>query len=494
MPTTDEFAYRDATELAALIRARQLSPVELVEAAIARIEARNPSITAFVFTDFERARQEARKAENAVMSGEELGPLHGLPTALKDLFNNETGWPDTFGGIRAMRDHRPDYRSSFAQRIQDAGAILLGKTNSPTMGFRGVTDNFLFGPSRNPFDVTRNTGGSSGGSAGAVADGLIGFAQGTDGGGSIRIPASFSGVYGYKASSGRVPFVARPNAFSGVDPYLYDGPIVRTVADAALVLTALAGYDPRDPFSLTDVVDYQGALRRSIKGMRIAWTPDFSIFPVEPAVLEVTKAAVKVFGDAGAEIEEVSFDFKHGQSELSDLWCRMISPLSCFAFERLKADGIDVLGRHADDLPPELRHWVDRGFTQTMVEHHHDQAMRTRVFDEFQRVFADFDLIVSPTLACLPAVNSDDGNTKGPTSINGEAIDPLIGWCITYLVNYTGHPACSIPAGLAPGNLPVGLQIIGRRHADADVLAASAAFERRRPWRDTYEVPRNRAI
>src|SRR5438105_5832002 len=184
------------------------------------------------------------------MAGQQLGPLHGVPSAIKDLFDFKPGWPSTFGGIRALKDLKLDLSCIYAERIERAGAIILGKTNSPVMGFRGVCDNYLFGPSRNPFNVAKNTGGSSGGSAGAVADGLFPLAEGTDGGGSIRIPASWCGVYGYKAAFGRLPLCTRPNAFSSDTPFIFEGPLTRNVRDAALALSALAGYDARDPFAL----------------------------------------------------------------------------------------------------------------------------------------------------------------------------------------------------------------------------------------------------
>ena len=284
MSLSDELAYMSAAEMARRVRGRHLSPVEIVDAFLERIEARNPGITAFVHVAAEDARIEAKRAEREVMSGAALGPLHGIPTAIKDLNGLKPGWPATFGGIRAFRDHLADRSSSFVERMERAGAIHLGLTNSPVFGFRGTCDNYLFGPSRNPFDATRNTGGSSGGSAGAVADGLLPLAQGTDGGGSIRIPSSFSGVYGYKASAGRVPHVARPNAFNGASPFLFDGAITRTVEDSALALTVLAGYDSRDPFSRDEEVDWLGATRRSIRGMKVAYSPRLDVFPVDPRV------------------------------------------------------------------------------------------------------------------------------------------------------------------------------------------------------------------
>ena len=493
MALPDELAFTTATELAGRIRRRELSPVEVLDATIERIEARNPSLNALVYLGFDDARAAARKAEQALSSGEALGPLHGVPAAIKDLFDFKPGWPATFGGIPALRDFKVDAYCAFAERAEQAGAILVGKGNSPVMGFRGVCDNPLFGPSRNPFDTTKNTGGSSGGCAAAVADGLLTFAEGTDGGGSIRIPASWCGIYGYKQSFGRVPYISRPNAFGGTDPFLFEGPLTRTVEDAALVLTAIAGYDPRDPLAMDDPADFTGAVRRPISGMRIAYTPNYDVFPIDRRVAAVVHEAVRVFEDAGAHVEEVPLGIRRDQRELSDLWCRLIMPINVAGIEGLKAQGIDLLRDHPEDLPPQYRAWLERGQALTVLDIANDQAMRTEVYDAFQDVLGRFDLIVGPTLSALPVDNGTDGNTVGPSEVEGVAVDELIGWCPTYLVNYTGHPAASIPAGMADG-LPVGMQIIGRRYADADVLAASAAFERLRPWRDTYRIPAERRL
>jgi amidase len=305
MALTNELAYTTAVELAARIRRRELSPVEVIEAFVERIEARNDSLNALVYLGFDDARQRAREAEQALVSGADLGVLHGVPTAIKDLFDFKPGWPATFGGVRALKDFTLDASCMFAERIQRAGAIVLGKTNSPIMGFRGTCDNYLFGPSRNPFAPAKNTGGSSGGSAAAVADGLLPLAEGTDGGGSIRIPASWCGVYGYKASFGRIPYVNRPNAFAGINPFLFEGPITRTVEDAALALDALAGYDSRDPFSLDQAERFTPAVQHSISGWRIAYSPDFEVFPVDKRVTEVVGTAVRAFEEAGAQVEEV---------------------------------------------------------------------------------------------------------------------------------------------------------------------------------------------
>jgi len=495
-PLPDELAYLSAQELAARIRRRELSPVEVVDAFIDRINVRNPSLNALVYLGFDDARREARKAEDAVMSGAKLGPLHGVPSAIKDLFDFKPGWPASLGGIRALKDNIVNGYCAFAERMeQRGGAILLGKTNSSLMGFRGTCDNYLFGATRNPFDLAKNSGGSSGGSAAAVADGMLPIAEGTDAGGSIRIPSSWCGTYGYKASFGRVPFLASPNAFGVADsPFLFEGPITRNVEDAAIALNVIAGYEPRDPFSLNDPpTDFTAATRRSIRGLRIAYSPDLDVFPIEPRVAGVVASAVRAFEEAGAHVEEVELGIKRSGRELSDVWSRLYMLLNLQAFDHMKRNGMDLLGDHRDDFPPEYLHWVEEAQRMSGLDFFRDQAIRTEVYNGVQGVLNTYDLLITPTLACLPVDNTDDGNTVGPSSINGEEIDPLIGWCLTYFVNFTGHAAASVPAGLADG-LPVGMQIIGRRYADDDVLAASAAFERLRPWNDSYRICEERPL
>ena len=484
-----EIAWMSTRELALAIRERRLSAVELLEATVARIEERDPSLNAFVYHAFEEARARAREADAAVASGRPLGPLHGVPTAIKDLFDFKPGWPATYGGIPALRDHVIDAHCIWAERMERAGAIVIGKTNSPVMGFRATCDNVLFGPTRNPFDTARNSGGSSGGGAAAVADGLLSFAEGTDGGGSIRIPASWCGIYGFKQSFGRVPFIGRPNAFGGTTPFVFEGLLTRTVADAALTLSALSGPDPRDPLGFPFDDHLLGAVERPIAGMRIAYSPDLGGFAVDPAVAAVVAEAVQTFADAGAEIEQVEIALPADQRELSDLWCRLITPLNLGVLDGLRAAGYDFLGADRDQLPDAYLRWKDWGMEAGVLDLHRDQVLRTQVLDAIEPVFAEHDLLVTPTLGCLPVPNADvAGDTFGPREIEGVEVDQSIGWTLTYPFNFTGHPAASAPAGLAYGRYPVGLQIVGRQRADADVLAASAALERRRPWRDSYAL------
>lgn len=427
------------------------------------------------------------------MTGAALGPLHGVPTAIKDLFDFKPGWPYTFGGVRAMKDCVAHWHCAFAERIEKAGAIILGKTNSPTMGFRGTCDNYMFGPTRNPFNLAKNTGGSSGGSAAAVADGLVPLAEGTDAGGSIRIPAAWCNVVGYQASFGRVPVPVRPNGFGGTNPFVYEGPITRTVEDAALALSALAGFDLRDPFSIDTKEDFVAATRRSIKGWKIAYSPDLDVYQIAPEVRAVVDKAVEAFVEAGASVERVNLGIKRSQRELSDAWCRIIGPLNIAGLEGMKEAGIDLMKDHRGDFPPEYLHWIEVGEKMSAMDHFNDQKIRTEIYDAVQGALDTHELLITPTLACMPVDNATDGNTKGPSSINGREVDPLIGWCLTFITNFSGHPSVSIPAGLS-GGLPVGLQIIGRRTADGDILAGAAAFERLRPWHEHYKICAGRKI
>jgi amidase/aspartyl-tRNA(Asn)/glutamyl-tRNA(Gln) amidotransferase subunit A len=376
-----EPAYASAAELAGWIRRRQISPVEAMDAAIERIQRDNRRLNALVHLDLDQARRRAREAERAVMAGEALGPLHGVPTAMKDLFDFKPGWPSTFGGVRALKDFVPDFWCAWAERMERGGAIIVGKTNSPVMGFRGTCDNPLFGPSRNPFDTARNTGGSSGGSAAVVAAGMLPLAEGTDGGGSVRIPASWCGVYGYKQSFGRVPYIARPNGFTGLHPFLSEGVLTRTVEDAALFLDTVAGHDARDPFALDEPAAFSGTVRASIRGLRIAYSPDFDVFPVDGRVRKAVGAAVLAFEEAGARVEEVKLGIGHDQRELSDLWCRLIIPINVETFESFKAQGLDLLAEHRDDFPPEYLRWIDEGYRLTVPQLMRDEEMRTEVYD-----------------------------------------------------------------------------------------------------------------
>jgi amidase len=488
-----ELSYVSAVELAKQIAAREISPVEVVDAAITRILARNTSLNAVVHEGFDEARARARHAEQQVAHGDELGPLHGVPTLIKDLFDFKPGWPATFGGIPSLRSRIVDASCPFTERVEAAGAIVLGKTNSPVMGFRGTCDNPTFGATGNPFDSSRNSGGSSGGSAAAVADGFVPFAEGTDGGGSIRIPSAWCGVFGYQPSFGRVPSVVRPNAFGNTMPFLYEGPIARTVQDAVLVMNTLSGRDSRDPFSRESSPLAPGSTS-SFKGLRIGFSPDLGIFPVDRRIRSLVQEAVETVEANGGRVEEVDPRLPYSQQELSDLWCRQIMIANIDVIESMRAGGVDLIRENEGQLPEVYVQWVERVRRMTLPDLLRDFSMRTSIVDAYAQMFERIDVLLTPTLAAMPVLNAAKaGETFGPTSIEGVDVDPSIGWCMTYFTNFTGHPAASIPVGLSEG-LPVGLQVVGSRYGDADVLAFCSTFEQVRPWSSTYEICRDRPL
>jgi len=379
------------------------------------------------------------------------------------------------GTVPAARD------AESVARLRAAGAVIVGKTHVPELVMWPFTESASFGATRNPWSLAHTPGGSSGGSGAAVAAGMCGVALGNDGAGSIRIPAAFCGVFGIKPQRGRVPIAG--GASAGWHGLNHTGPIARTVADAALAMEALAGYHPADAFSLRESVDWRGAVDRGVEGRRIAFSPGLGGFPVDHRVAEVVAAAVTAFEEAGAHVDPLSPALPRDQRELSDLWWRMMMPGAHATLAGWRAAGIDV---PAGDLPPELVRRLEEsaGLDQAAITR--DQMLRTELFDAVQSVFATHDLLVCPTACVLPVENGADGLTAGPAEVEGVAIDPLIGWCPTYITNFTGHPSVSLPAGFA-GGLPVGLLVIGPRLGDADVLAASGAFERLRPWAGSYD-------
>jgi amidase/aspartyl-tRNA(Asn)/glutamyl-tRNA(Gln) amidotransferase subunit A len=381
----------------------------------------------------------------------------------------------------------PKKSAAAVERMLAAGAIIVGKTNTPEFGHKGLTDNLRFGPTSTPFGIGYNAGGSSGGSAAAVADGMAALAQGTDGGGSIRIPASLSGAVGFKASFGRVPSVTRPDGFLWGHPLVHIGPLTRTVADAALMAAVIAGPHPRDPLSLpAAALDFEGAARRRLEDARIAYAPRLGNFPVDPRVARVIETAVQTMRREGLRVDERELDFSVDHYELSLLWVRTIAIHYAAIAAHWKQQGMDLVGDHAHELTPQFLSMLTDYNALTAVDHALDDVLRTRVLDGFEEAFESYDFVVSPTVAVPPVKNAADGNTIGPVEINGSRVEPLIGWCMTYPVNFTGHPAMSVPAGLTPEGLPVGLQIIGRRHADESVLTLGAMFEAMQPWFDRY--------
>ncbi|WZO34226.1 amidase [Microbacterium sp. LWS13-1.2] len=470
-----------ASEISLAIASRALSVTEVVESTLARVEISEPHLNAFAHIDPDGALRSARSVQRRLDAGEDVGLLAGVPTVMKDLYNTYPGWPATFGGALLKGTFVASDRSLYPQRMEAAGAIMVGATNSPALGFRGTCDNAVFGATRNPFSLDRNSGGSSGGSAALVAAGVLPIADGTDGGGSIRIPSAWSGTFGFQPTFGRVPMVIRPNAFAATAPFVYEGPITRTVADAALALDALSGRDRRDPFSLRERVAWSAALEGKIAGKRIGFTSDFGIFSVDRRIVAAVESSLRAFEEQGAIIVPLDVELSHPLRELSDLWSRMISAGNLATVTAFGEFGLDM----RPQLPEPVTRWMEVAAAAGPASLHADQTMRTAVLDDIEGIFDSVDLIASPTVGALPVLNRADGETVGPSEIEGRAVDPLIGWCLTFLTNFTGHPAASLPGGLIEG-LPFGIQLIAPRFEDDLLMSACARFEEAAPWRGMY--------
>ena len=479
-------------ELGREVSEGHITPTEVIDFFAERIEKRNPGINAFVYTKFDDARAEAKKLEARMARGEDVGPLAGVPVGLKDFLPSKKGWTNSHGGVKSLiRVDEAD--SVFYDSAVRAGAVAVGKTNAPAFAFRGTCDNKLYGPTRNPYNTEYNSGGSSGGSAAAVADGLVPISEGSDGGGSIRIPSAWCSCFGFKASVGTIPSVCRPDGWMATHPYCFNGAITRTVLDSAVMMNYMAYHDPRDPLSLDrGKRDFTELMKKPIKGLKIAFTADFDIFTVDPEVAGIVEAAAHRLEEAGAIVEQVHFGFKHSQNDFANLWCRSICIDTAIDMELWKKEGFDLVRDHRDELPEEFIYWNEEALRSSIMDYRYFNELRTEILDEQENIFEKYDIIISPVTICPPVKNASDGNTRGPEMMNGQRIEPLIGFCETFFENFAGNPAASVPAGLTATGLPVGMQIIGKKFLDEDVFAAAHAFEEISPW--NYDIPYGREI
>ncbi|MBP5417485.1 MAG: amidase [Clostridiales bacterium] len=470
----------------------RITPTEVIRYFQDRIEKRNPSLNAFTYTKFDDAFSEAKALEEKLSRHEDVGPLAGVPVGLKDFLPSKKGWTNSHGGVKSLIREDPE-DSMFYIAARKAGAIAVGKTNAPAFAMRGTCDNYLYGPTRNPFDTRYNSGGSSGGSAAAVADGMLPIAEGSDGGGSIRIPSAWCGCFGFKASVGTIPSICRPDGWTATHPYCFNGAITRTVEDSALMLNYMAHYNPRDPLSLDHGKrDFTELMKKPVKNWKIAFTTDFDIFTVDPEVASIVEKAARKLEAAGAVIEPVHFSFQHTQNEFAELWCRSISIDTAIDMELWKKEGLDLVRDHREELPEEFIYWNELALRSTVMDYRYFNELRTEMLDAMQDIFDTYDIILSPVTICPPVRNATDGNTRGPLEMNGRKIEPLIGFCETFFSNFTGNPAASVPAGLTKEGLPVGMQIIGKKFRDEDVLAVAKTFEDIEPW--GYDIPYGRKV
>ena len=452
-------------EMADAIKSKRLSPVEIMDAALYRIEELNPKVNAYCTLVAESARKQAIEAETAVIRGEELGPLHGVPVSIKDLiFTKDIR---TTGGSKIYENSIPQQDAIVVERLKAAGAIVIGKTNTSEFGWAAITHNPLFGATHNPWNPELAAGGSSGGAAASIALSMGSLAIGSDAAGSIRIPSSFCGVFGFKPSFGRVP--QYPN-FPGWETLSHIGPITRTVQDAALAMEVIAGRDDRDRFSLPDTgLRYLPFLNGDLKGLRIAWSQDIGYSIVDPQVLKVTEAAVKTFALLGSTIEAARPEFRSPEKAYSS-----------YIGIRLGVVLQDKMEEWGDRIDARLARFVEQNRNKSATEYIRACFELLEYWGEIRPFFEKYDLLLTPTVAVPPF----ELNSYGPREIAGSKVSPL-GWMpFTYPFNITGQPAASVPCGWTDDGLPIGLQIVGRRFDDVTVLRAAAAFEYALPWAD----------
>jgi Asp-tRNA(Asn)/Glu-tRNA(Gln) amidotransferase A subunit family amidase len=466
-----DYAYTPATEIRDRIASGSLTTKEVAEAACARIETINPDLNAFVYFDRNQVLRDAAELDARQRSGEPLGPLHGVPFAIKCLTEVE-GLPHTHA-LTPFADNIGERDAAVVRRLREAGGLFMGLTNAPECGYYGGTDGHLFGATHNPWKHGHTAGGSSGGSAAAVAAGLVPLAEGADGAGSVRIPSAMCGVVGLKPSLGRIPQTLVAGKYS---TYVFHGPIARTVDDAALMFDVMSGFDLSDPMSLPrETASYPDAVRGAgtdLVGVKVAYSPDLHVGHVDPEVDAICRDAVKAFEILGATVTEATPDW--GCPEQA-MW-----------------DGIWVPGIGLDTDLCDWSQWegqVDANYLAIIREAAElpavnvirAQVERSRMYDTFCELMSRYDLLVSPTLASA-AFPLDQ---FAPSWLENEPLQAqLLRWLFTYPFNMTTTPAITVPAGFTTDGRPVGLQIAARHRGDVDVLAAARAFESVRPWAD----------
>jgi Asp-tRNA(Asn)/Glu-tRNA(Gln) amidotransferase A subunit family amidase len=455
-----------ATEARALIGAKRLSPVELVESCIARIETVDHAVNAMVARDFDRARASARAAEAAVLAGAALGPLHGLPVGIKDL--TATAGLRTTRGSASLRDHIPEADDAIVAGLRAAGAIVLGKTNTPEFGAGANTRNTVYGATGNPFDPTKSAAGSSGGSAVALATGMVPIASGSDMGGSLRNPASFSGIVGFRPTPGLVPDETRGFGWSALP---VQGPMARTVPDVCLLLSAMVGDGAGDPLATTihrarirRAEDFARPAAVDLSGLRVALTPDFGFAPTEAHIAEVFAEKTALFRHVFGAAADATPDCA-GADE---------------AFEILRATHfvaahLERMRTRPDTVGPNVRANVEEGLRYTAQDVGRANTLQTAMYRRWQNFFQSVDVIITPSITISPR----PWRELAPTEIDGKKTRTYFHWlALAYAVTLTGHPAVSLPVGRDRAGMPFGLQIVGPRGGDAYVLAVAAALER----------------
>ena len=457
--SNSEIFFMTATELAHRIRTKELSAREVMEAHLAHIERVNPTVNAIVTLLPERAMEQAKAADEALARGEEVGPLHGLPIAHKDLVPTR-GIRTTSGSV-IFKDFVPDEDGLIVERLKKAGAITVGKTNTPEFGAGSQTYNQVFGETLNPYDTSKTCGGSSGGAAVALACGMQPLADGSDMGGSLRNPASFCNVVGFRTSPGRVP---KWPDLTGWSPFSVQGPMARTVQDAALMLSAIAGPDPRSPIAIAEPGSlFRRSLEREFKGVRVAWSRDLGGLPVDPRVTSVIDGQRGVFESIGCVVKDGEPDFADAD-EIFKVW-------RAWHFELAFAG---LLKTHRHQIKETVIWNAKEGMKLSGPQIGRAELKRTELYHRVRKFMETHEFLILPVSQVPPF----DVKQRYVTEVDGIKMETYIDWMKScYYITVVGLPAISIPCGFTSDGLPVGLQIVGRHQDDLGVLQLAYAFE-----------------
>ena len=454
-----EICFMTAVELAAKIAGKELSAREVMAAHIDQIQRVNPEVNAIVsMLDRDQALALADEADRKQAAGAPLGPLHGLPTAFKDL-EDAAGFP-TSQGSPLFAGTMPEKDSVLVERIRAAGAIGIGKTNVPEFGLGSHSFNPVFGVTRNPYDLSKTAGGSSGGAGAALATGMLPIADGSDMGGSLRNPGNFNNVVGFRPSSGLVP--KWPNAMPWI-PLSVKGPLARTVGDIALILQAIAGADPRDQNALNvDPKRFAQPLDRDFTGVKIAWSLDLGELPVEPDVRDAIEAKRSVFSDLGVALTEAAPDLTGADRVFRDLRAFSLTGMA------------DLLAAHRDQIKPEAVWNIEEGLALSAAQVAQAMILQSDLYDRTRRFLDDHEFLITVVNQVPPF----DVTPPFPAEVDGEPMETYIAWMKSaYWISATRMPAISVPCGFTPEGLPVGVQIVGRPGAVFSVLQLAYAFE-----------------
>lgn len=463
MANDEELIWSTAVDLAARLAAKEVSARDVAEAHLQRIEAINPTVNAVVTVTADRAMELANAADEALAGGDEVGPLHGLPVVHKDM--HETAGIRTTYGSPLYADHVPTFNAAIVERMLEAGAVTLGKSNTPEFGAGSQTFNEVFGATVNPYDTSRTCGGSSGGAAVALATGMAALADGSDMGGSLRNPAGFCNVVGFRPSPGRVPALPTAGGWGTLAVY---GPMARTVADVALFLTGIAGAHRHSPISLPGSPSSFGrTLERDLAGARIAVSPRLGDLPVDPGVVQAVEAAGAVFEGLGCRVDAVDPDLRAADE--------VFQTLRAWQFEM----GFGALVDERREEFKETFQWnVDKGRSFSGPDIAAAERDRTKLFVAFSDFMVDYDWLLLPTAQVPPF----DVGTEWVSEIDGVHLDTYIDWMkACFRITVTGHPAISVPGGFTDDGLPIGVQLVGRHLDDFGVLQAAHAFEQANP-------------